>query len=79
MLRTRTNCPSLRRKGLPLPIFLPLSLMVERLRSSPLWSSDYVPLPYGRATTFLSLMVERLRSSPLWSSHLTYLKSLARR
>jgi hypothetical protein len=34
--------------------------MVERLRSSPLWSSDYVPLPYGRATTFLSLMVESL-------------------
>nr|QHR89005.1 hypothetical protein Q903MT_gene3024 [Picea sitchensis] len=44
--------------------------------ASPLWSSDYVPLPpaseelvplpYGRATTFLSLF---------GSSHLTYLIS----
>nr|KUM46966.1 hypothetical protein ABT39_MTgene5970 [Picea glauca] len=39
---------------------------------SPLWSSDYVPLPYGRATTFLSLMVERLRSSKSASPQTRY-------
>ena len=56
------------------------TLMVERLRSSchpsngsislriasPLWSSDYVPLPHP---------YDEWALTPLWSSHLTYLNS----